>query len=374
MEKIYGHFKDSATYDSENKTALSVRDGFLEYAGSEIGQEPADKVFKVYRSPATIANVANLMQGIPLTNNHVDLDGPVTDSKGSVKNAVMVDLKDESTNSNLAIKNTIDISSEMNEVLKSGKRELSLGYIGTLVEYDGEEYDFEQRDIEPHHLAIVDQGRCGSVCSFIDKKIKVNNMDDKFKDLFYDAQGMPNIKEIISMVEGLRDAIGNMPLDDVKKLVPILQKVNEKTGASQSAAEGIESESSEAPAEGEEIEDAEKEVETEDSKEELEDKKSYKDSAEFKDAIAKAVDEKVKEYATVVEKARDFIDSSYKFNDKDAKQIMRDALATEHGTQSFSDEELNVAFKLLKPSQGKYANFADASNNNTFSALANKEY
>lgn len=372
MEKIYGHFKDSATYNSEDKTALSVRDGFLEYTGSEIGKEPADKVFKVYRSPATIANVANLMQGIPLTNDHVDLDSPVTDSKGSVKNAVMVDLKDESTNSNLAIKNTIDISSEINEVLKSGKRELSLGYTGTLVEYESGEYDFEQRDIEPHHLAIVDQGRCGSVCSFIDKKLKVKNMDDKFKDLFFDAQGMPNIKEIISMVEGLRDAIGNMPLDDVRKLVPILQKVNEKTGASQGAVESAESESNEAPTE--EMEDAEKDIETEDTKEELEDKKSYKDSAEFKDAINKAVEAKVKEYASVVEKARDFVDASYKFQDKDAKQIMRDALATEHGTQSFSDDELNVAFKLLKPSQGKYANFADSSNSNSFSSLANKEY
>lgn len=175
MEVIHAHFKDKMFYDGKSKTAISVRDGFLEYSGAEIGKEPADKIFKIYRSPATIANVASLMKDIPLTDEHVDLDAPVSNATGKVLSATMIDFDDGNTHSKLAIKNSIDLNGDAGSILDAGKRELSLGYKGVLVEYDGDEYDFEQRDIAPHHLAIVDQGRCGSQCSFIDKKETIMN-------------------------------------------------------------------------------------------------------------------------------------------------------------------------------------------------------
>ena len=51
-------FSDAVTYDGQMKAAISVRDGVLEYLGSELGMSPADKIFYVYRSPATIASAA----------------------------------------------------------------------------------------------------------------------------------------------------------------------------------------------------------------------------------------------------------------------------------------------------------------------------
>ena len=74
--KLHRQFADIATYSDTERTAVSVRDGVLEYLGAELGLEPADHVFNVYRSPATIANAAYAMAGIPLTGNHVSLDGP----------------------------------------------------------------------------------------------------------------------------------------------------------------------------------------------------------------------------------------------------------------------------------------------------------
>jgi len=64
-EKIHRQFADTATYSDTERTAVSIRDGVLEYLGTEIGLEPPDKVFAVYRSPATIANAAHAMKGIP---------------------------------------------------------------------------------------------------------------------------------------------------------------------------------------------------------------------------------------------------------------------------------------------------------------------
>jgi len=50
-EKIHRQFADTATYSDTERTAVSIRDGVLEYMGTEIGLEPPDKVFAVYRSP-----------------------------------------------------------------------------------------------------------------------------------------------------------------------------------------------------------------------------------------------------------------------------------------------------------------------------------
>ena len=47
----------------------------------------------------------------------------------------------------------------MLDTLNAGKKELSLGYDARLIPSD--KYDFEQRDIVPHHLAVVEAGRCG---------------------------------------------------------------------------------------------------------------------------------------------------------------------------------------------------------------------
>ena len=390
MEIIYAHFKDRMLYDSASKTAVSVRDGFLEYAGAEIGKEPADKIFKVYRSPATIANVANLMPNIELTNEHVDLDSPVENPKGKVKSATMIDLKDESTHSTLAIQNTVDVDEDANDILTNGKRELSLGYKGQLVEYDGDEYDFEQKNIVPHHLAIVDQGRCGSVCSFIDHKQKENIMNkrqqaflDRLKEVFsgskiegefetnfVDSAGAPNMQEIVDMTIALPEAIKAMPIDELKKLAPKLQAIiaNAGAGAEEVVDENMAEDEPKEP-EGDKTTD-----EPTPTKDEEGEEIAVKDTAEFKDALKSAVGERVKEHTEVILKARDFVDEKYDFTDKSTDQIMRDALAVEHGTQKFADSELPVAFKLLKQSTNKYEKFADGVNNDDMDDIKNKDY
>jgi hypothetical protein len=165
---ISGHFFDAVTFDVEQKTAVSVRDGVLEYLGHELGLEPPDKTFRIYRSPAQIARAAEKMAGLPLTDGHVEVGPKVKRSIGSVVSAEVIDFTD-GEGAALAIKNRLEVKAENLQLLDT-KRELSLGYEARLEPTIG--YDFRQVDIVPHHLALVETGRCGSGCRFLDKSAK----------------------------------------------------------------------------------------------------------------------------------------------------------------------------------------------------------
>ena len=144
-------FQDRIEFDPQQKTAISVRDGVIEYKGFEIGMSPPDGIFTVIRSPATIANVAPKMIGIPLTDGHIDLDDQEPTGLGAVKTAVMVDVKDGIVGATIAIKNDLIMSSNMMNIIDAGSRMLSLGYRAGLIPSEHPDADVEQVDIQPHH-------------------------------------------------------------------------------------------------------------------------------------------------------------------------------------------------------------------------------
>lgn len=350
------HFADLATYSSTDKTAISVRDGVLEYLGAELGMEPADRVFTVYRSPATIANAAYRMPGIPLTDEHVELEAPAPDTGSNVVSSEVVDAIDEATSSRLAVRNKLTVAEPVEHLLTE-KNQLSLGYTADLVPHS--RWDFEQIDIIPHHLAAVENGRCGPLCCFLDRKpIKPQEGNDmpKIHKAFTDAEGAVSLEQVVEIATNLPEAIRKVPVDKLQELIPAMQEIM-----------GYAKEQGAMPAE----EDTGNTDEGTDKNEEEdmadEDKPKFSDS-QFKDKVkervekekAKFADAEVKRYAKVVDKAKDFLDESYEFADKSANQIMRDALATEHGDQEFSDEHLDVAFSMLKKSAPDYSKFGDS--------------
>ena len=126
MTVLVKQFADRAVFDATEKTAISVRDGVLEYLGAELGMEPPERVFTIYRSPATIANAAMRMTGIPLTDEHVDLDSPPPTTGGMVDMAEMIDATDPRTSTTIAVKNRLKVSDTLMPMIESGKRELRL--------------------------------------------------------------------------------------------------------------------------------------------------------------------------------------------------------------------------------------------------------
>ena len=355
-EKIRKQFADLAVYSETARTAVSVRDGVLEYLGSELGLEPLDKVFTVYRSPATIANAAYAMAGIPLTDEHVSMEGPALDSGSRVESSVVIDQLDESTHSRLAVQNKLAVNDTLQLLLKD-KRELSLGYEADLVPHS--RWDFEQINVVPHHLAAVPAGRCGSLCSFIDRRpdtpVKPQEGDTmkpkKLIKAFTDAEGSVSLEQIVEIATGLPEAIRKVPVDQLVKLMPAMQEI-----MSYAKEQGVmPAEEPEREMEGEDMEGEEKEKMDEEKEG---DKENFADSSKFKDAVASAVKGEVKRYAEVVNKARNFVDAEYDFAGKTANAVMRDALATQ-STDKFEDAELSVAFKLLRKANTDYSQFGD---------------
>lgn len=358
VETIHRQFADLASYSETDKTAISVRDGVLEYLGAELGLEPADKVFTVYRSPATIANAAYKIPGIPVTDEHIGIDGPAPDTGSKVTESEVIDAIDEHTSSRLAVRNKLSMNDAALALIKD-KRQLSLGYEADLVPHS--RWDFEQLNIVPHHLAAVPAGRCGPLCSFLDRKppTQPQSLEDTMKKLpkaFYDAEGAVSLEQIVEMTTALPEAIRKVPVEELPKVVPALMEV-----MSYAKEQG-------AMPESEEVTDEDKETEDvpEDETMADEDKPKFSD-AQFKDKVKEAVDKEkakfadaeVKRYAEVVTKARNFLDSEYDFTGKTANQVMRDALAV-YSTDKFEDSELSVAFKLLRKPDTDYSKFGDA--------------
>jgi hypothetical protein len=377
------HFKDIATYNDQEKTAISVRDGVLEYLGAELNLEPFDKVFRIYRSPATIANAAMKMTGIPVTNEHVDLNSLPSISDGQVISSEMIDVVEDGI-ATVAIKNKLKLS-ETFVIIAKENRELSLGYYADLVPHDI--YDFEQKDIIPHHLAIVPAGRCGDMCSFIDRK--PSELDQMIK--FLDADGAVNLEAIAMVMQQLPEAIRKIPVDKLSELVPMLQEMIA------SAQETIPSDDAETDVETDEVtdestdevtdeetevedtekdvesEDAEKDVEVEDEEKEDEEDKGYKDSTSFKDAVAKAVAAEQEKFAVIIDKANTFLDADYSFAGKTANQVMKDCIATQT-REIFADNDLAIAFRLLQNTTPVAdVSFEDKKSGNLFDLIADKE-
>ena len=334
-------FTDAVKWNGTKKTGISVRDGVIEYLGEELGIEPADKIFTVFRSPATIAKAAPLMVNLPLIEDHIDpdLDPDFDAIGGSVTSSEVVDHFADETNSRLAIKNHIDVTDRFIDVLEAGKRELSLGYKAELIEHDV--YDFEQRDIIPKHLAAVPAGRCGSVCSFIDgKEVLMKHKKKQLLKSFCDESGQPNMEQIVEIAQALPDALKELSIDKLKEVLPTLQNIVADSGVK--------------PVVDTAVDEGQKATDEADA-----DKQKATDEKSFEDAVSQAL----ARHTEVIEKASKFVDASYKFTGKSSTQIMRDALATQYGEQTFTDAELPIAFKMLRQqatNNPKLTNFGDA--------------
>lgn len=358
---ISGHFFDAVTFDVEQKTAVSVRDGVLEYFGHELGLEPANKIFKVYRSPAQIARAAEKMAGLPLTDEHVEVGPKVKRSIGSVVSAEVIDFTD-GEGAALAIKNRLEVKAESLPLLDK-KRELSLGYEARLE--PAIEYDFKQVDIVPHHLALVETGRCGSGCRFLDKSAKKESSemdmakmieavgkftDEQKKEFLAKITDAPTAAQVVEL-------LGKFKAEEIEEIKEQIQKLIDPAGKPKAKDE---------------------DKDEDDDKEKAKDSKKVTDSAaleaRFQDAVAKATAEQVASTLAIIDRARQFLPTDYKFADKSGNQIMRDAIATQHAGVRFEDAELPVAFKMLRQPEARP--FADFGRGNVgkFAELKNKEW
>lgn len=163
--------------------AIIARTGVQDYLGFELGEDNED-IIGVYRSEEEVTNPKSIrtFTNIPITNNHPDelvtIDNYNNYAKGSISDVFVVQLNGEK-----ALKTKVTITDkELISSIKGGKKELSTGYTNILVEragvYKDKEYKYIQTDIVANHVAVVDAGRCGSVCKLMTDKRSNSSKDE----------------------------------------------------------------------------------------------------------------------------------------------------------------------------------------------------
>lgn len=371
-------FADNVTFDNAAKTVVSVRDGVLFYSGIELNIEPFDKTFKVYRSEKTISELAPKLIGLPITDEHIDMDDRPYNVIGELISSEVVPYENKEELATIAVKNKASLR---DQALLDVKRDVSLGFFADLEPAeDDKPYDFMQVNIEPHHLGLVEEGRCGDACKFKDGVT--------MKRKFHDEGGELNLEELSLIIADLPNFISKLDVDEAKDLAIALKEMRDRVFSEREEIkeEVVETEDefekTEEFTKKEEIEDSdlpEDELMDEDMEEEEKEvlKVKYSDSKKFLKTFRGYVDSKVKSgvkhYAEVVNKARNYLDDSYDFSKKTATQIMRDAVKTHHN-EEFKDSELNIAFKMLKKNN-RYQDFGSKlpENDAVFASQKDKE-
>lgn len=141
--------------------AVVTRYGVFDYKNLDGTQRkefrPKDEVLK--------EDSIKTIKMIPITNNHpserlVNSENAKRLSVGFTGETVTIDDKFVMTRLIITDQQTI------NEIVKDGKKELSLGYTVDLIDekgdFEGERYDYKQSNIKYNHLSIVNSARAGS--------------------------------------------------------------------------------------------------------------------------------------------------------------------------------------------------------------------
>ena len=196
--------------------------GVFPYSGSQISPDlEPDKIYKVYRPEEELNNpeTINSFKLVPWTDEHAMLgseDGMQPAEKKGVHGVTGEDVyfDDGYLKANLKV-----FSNKLAQLIDSGKKELSIGYRclydNSPGVYNGESYDFVQRNIRGNHLALVEEGRSGHDVAVLDK-------------FTFDTKGliMPEMKEKEKEMEKeSKDEGETMTLEECAKAIRELKEM-----------------------------------------------------------------------------------------------------------------------------------------------------
>ncbi|MNF67365.1 hypothetical protein D3C84_491770 [compost metagenome] len=155
---------------------IAARTGVYQYLSSELELDGPERIVNVYRPPAQVF-APESMATFPdkdVTNDHPD---DLVDSNTFKQVSVGHVRGVEQDGDNLVVDLIIKDQSAIDDI-QSGKAELSPGYLAEYVEapgidpVSGTAYEFEQRDIQINHVAVVEAARGGKVARIFDHKPK----------------------------------------------------------------------------------------------------------------------------------------------------------------------------------------------------------
>lgn len=184
---------DKIIFDSATKTAIIMRDGVYMYLAKEVGDSsrPANEIVKVYRSPKEIEKAKKRfdeLQRLPVTINHpfqfLNLKDENSYQEGTATDSFFKEVDSYKT---LACK--LNLNDKAYSLYKDGIKGLSCGWIGNFVKANNQNYDYIQEFEDFNHIALLPDGRGGSLCSIIDNNINlIKIMSEKKEEILKDIK------------------------------------------------------------------------------------------------------------------------------------------------------------------------------------------
>jgi hypothetical protein len=172
--------QDQIIFDGVTKNATIMRDGIYHYLGREVGdfQNPS-KIVRVFRDRSEIEKAYKRfldLQRIPLTVNHPK-DFISLEDENSYNQGIAIDPSTKMVKDFKVLNCRIDLKDQALEYYSQGKKELSCGWSGSFSKVEHSDYDYTQHFEDFNHIAILPNGRGGSLCSITDNNLNILNMD-----------------------------------------------------------------------------------------------------------------------------------------------------------------------------------------------------
>jgi hypothetical protein len=141
------------------------KSGVFQYLGRSIGAPDPDKIYNVYRPASEWQDEQALdsIRHVPLIDEHEMLGEGFTPAEEKGVHGITCD--NPSFDGNTVKADLKIFSKSLAKKIASGVNQLSLGfrckYSPERGSYDGQEYEYTQRNIRANHLAVVKSGRMG---------------------------------------------------------------------------------------------------------------------------------------------------------------------------------------------------------------------
>ena len=200
--------------------------GVFPYSGASIGDDQAepDKLYNVLRPAEELGSqdCIDSFKLLPWIDDHVMLGSEEAGLMPAERKGIQGVIGEQVSFDGETLRGNIKVMSEaMANLIATGKTELSCGYRCRYERapgvYDGQAYEYVQRDIRGNHLALVDSGRMGPEVAVLDQSTETQEFpmaEQAGKEDTGKAKGMTleeahaHLQTIMPIIEKMKALVG----------------------------------------------------------------------------------------------------------------------------------------------------------------------
>lgn len=241
-----------------------MKAGVFDYLGKHINAPEPERKYKVYRPFEEIEKMKDQLSGMPLVYQHKWINP-------KNENTIAGSIGGEITSANPYLKGRLTVfNDEAIKGIEDGScQELSMGYQANYYpesgEFNGEHYDYIQRDLQANHLALVPKGRSGKDLRVLDEAGGLEEMIEQHSPIqTLDEDKRHLIDEITAIAEKPESDFKGGGDEKARTIIKLAEKLAYKPSEGESKTDDEEEDEKKEFVEKKETKKEVKEEETED--------------------------------------------------------------------------------------------------------------